>query len=181
MKLIKDFPNYRIYPNGIIESNFKYKTNIPCNTWREVKQVYDKSCGYMIVTLCSGSGVRKNKRVHRLLCEAYLPNPTKRTQVNHIDGNKLNNTLTNLEWVTPQENARHAVNTGLCDKRRQAQEVAIIQLDMEYNLVAEHVSLHEAGRNTGIAWQNISKVCRGIRKSAGNFRWEYKKSSETIS
>lgn len=171
--IINDFPNYRINKEGVIESNYKFKTNIPCDTWREVKQTYDKSCGYMIVTLVR-DGVKKNKRVHRLLCEAYLPNPLNKKHVNHKDGNKLNNSLDNLEWVTPKENAQHAVRIGLCDKRRKAQETKVNQLDLVGNFITTHVSLHEAERITGVTWQNISKVCRGLRKTAGGYKWEYK-------
>ena len=174
MKIIPEFPNYRIHENGKIESNFKYKTNIPCDIWREIKPIYDKSCGYLIVTLCSGTGKRKNKRVHRLLCESFLPNPENKKHVNHKNGNKLDIRLVNLEWSTEKENARHAVDTGLCDERRMKQEVKINQLDLLGNFLVTHDSLHEAGRNTNIAWQNISKVCRGLRKSAGGFKWEYK-------
>lgn len=180
MKIIPEFPNYRIYENGKIESNFKFKTNIPCDTWREVKPILDKGIGYLIVTLCDGKGKRKNKRVHRLLAQAYIPNPENKAHINHIDGNKQNNCLSNLEWNTPKENTKHAIRTGLCDQRRKAQEVAIVQMDLIGNPIQEHVSLHEAGRSTGIAWQNISKVCRGLRNTAGGFKWEYKKRSETI-
>lgn len=174
MKVIPEYPNYRIYENGLIESNFKYKTNIPCDTWRPVKPILDKSCGYLIVTLCSGNGKRKNKRIHRLLCEAFIPNPKNKKHVNHINGNKLDNQLSNLEWATEKENAQHAVDIGLCDERRIKQETQINQLDLLGNFICTHPSLHEAGRVTQIAWQNISKVCRGLRKTAGGFKWEYK-------
>ena len=174
IKCIPEFPNYRITKDGKVLSCYVPKTNIPSDTWTELNQVYDKSCGYMIVTLCH-EGVRKNKRVHRLLCEAFLPNPENKTQVNHIDGNKLNNCLLNLEWVTPKENSRHAVDTGLCDERRKSQEVAVLQYETDgITLVAEHASLHEAGRATGIAYQNISKVVRNIRPRAGGYVWRYK-------
>lgn len=174
-QIISEFPNYKITDKGIVYSNFKFKTNIPCDEWREVKQVYDKSCGYMLVTLCSGTGNRKNKRVHRLLCESFLPNPLNKAHINHIDGNKLNNSLTNLEWNTPQENARHAVDTGLCDKRRQAQEIAVVQYEAdEITKIAEYVSVHEAGRVTGISYQNINKVVKGHRPRAGGYHWKYK-------
>ena len=52
--------------------------------------------------------------------------------------------------------------------------MAVIQMDTDFKFVAEHVSLHQAGRDTGIAWQNISKVVRGLRHTAGGFRWKYK-------
>lgn len=174
MKIIPEFPNYRIYENGVIESNFKHKTNIPCDTWRQVKPIFDKSCGYFIVTLCSGTGVRKNKRVHRLLCEAFIPNPENKKHVNHKNGNKLDNDITNLEWATEKENSKHAVLIGLCDQRRITQETQISQLDLMGNLIESYPSIHEAGRLTNIAWQNISKVCRGLRTTAGGFKWQYK-------
>lgn len=171
-KIINDFPNYKINNLGQVFSNYKYKTAIPCNTWREVKPVLDKGTGYYLVTLVN-NGVRKNQYIHRLLAQNFIPNSLNKPQVNHIDGNKQNNALSNLEWVTAKENSRHAVDIGLCDERRKKQEVAIIQYDLQGNTVAEHVSIHEAGRTTGIAWQNISKVVRGIRKTAGGYHWSY--------
>lgn len=68
--------------------------------------------GYKIVTLCIGDK-HKNMRVHRLVAEAFIPNPQKLPQVNHIDGNKLNNDVTNLEWCTCKQNVNHAQRIGL--------------------------------------------------------------------
>lgn len=172
-KIIPDFPNYKVTYDGRILSCYKPYTSEVTDKWHELNQVYDKSCGYMIVTLCH-NGVRKNKLVHRLMCEAFLPNPENKAHVNHIDGNKLNNSMDNFEWATPKENTNHAVISGLCDARRKAQEKPILQIDLDGNLIAEHASIHEAGRVTGIAYQNISKVVRGIRPRAGGFIWKYK-------
>jgi len=68
--------------------------------------------GYPCVSLHKGKQ-KKNIYVHRLLAEHFIPNPENKLQVNHIDGNKQNNSLDNLEWVTPSENIQHAFKTGL--------------------------------------------------------------------
>ena len=170
---IQNFPNYRINKKGQVFSNFKYKTNIPCDTWRELKPVLDKKVGYFLVTLVN-QGKKSNKHLHRLLATHFIQNPLNKKHVNHIDGNKQNNDLSNLEWTTPQENSQHAVNIGLCDERRKKQETAILQYDLNGNFIVEHASLHEAGRATKVAWQNISKVVRGFRTHAGGYVWKYK-------
>lgn len=68
--------------------------------------------GYLHVALCSG-GEPKHFNVHRLVAQAFIPNPQNKPQVNHRDGNKLNNHVSNLEWTTSAQNQRHAVDIGL--------------------------------------------------------------------
>lgn len=68
--------------------------------------------GYASVDLYD-NGTRTIKRVHRLVAEAFIPNPDNKPDINHKDGNKLNNSVSNLEWVTKSENMRHAYDTGL--------------------------------------------------------------------
>lgn len=172
--IISECPNYRIHKNGLIESCYKPKTNIVTDEWFPVKPILDRSCGYLLVTLTDKKqNYRKNKRVHRLLCEAFLPNPKNKKHVNHINGNKLDNHLENLEWATPKENAQHAMRMGLCDKRTQEQEIPVNQFTLDGEFIFQHRSLHAAERNTNIAWQNIWKVCNVKRNSAGGFKWSY--------
>lgn len=71
------------------------------------------SLGYLRVLLIDGDGKRCHRLIHRLVAEAYLPNPENLPQVNHKDGNKHNNNVDNLEWCTAQENNVHAVKNGL--------------------------------------------------------------------
>lgn len=82
-------------------------------------QVINKTNGHVLKPQPNGKGYLrvhidgKLRFVHRLVAEKYIPNPNNYEQVNHIDGNKLNNSADNLEWVTNQENRDHAVETGL--------------------------------------------------------------------
>ena len=66
--------------------------------------------GYLRVDLYDSNGRRKHKKVHRLVANAFIPNPDGKPQVNHKDGNKENNSVTNLEWVTDKENKDHRKN-----------------------------------------------------------------------
>jgi len=74
---------------------------------RALKPYLNKD-GYHSVTVAG-----KKTKVHRLLAEAFIPNPENKPEVNHIDGDKTNNAVTNLEWATASENRQHAYDTGL--------------------------------------------------------------------
>lgn len=102
MKQIPDFPNYSITQDGQVWS---HRRN------RFLKPVVNSS-GYFYHNLRSG-GKATNKYIHKLIAEAFIPNPEGKPCVNHIDGNKLNNNVSNLEWCTHAENHQHAARTGL--------------------------------------------------------------------
>ena len=169
--IIPQFPNYKINDKGEVFSKYKPKTNIVWDKWTPVKNVLDKGVGYYLVTL-THEGKRKNQFIHRLLAQAFIPNPLSKAHVNHLDGNKTNNLLSNLEWATPQENSQHAVDLGLTTYDHSKK--AIIQYDMNMNFISEYTSGKEAQDVTGVARQNISKVLRGLRKHAGKYIWKYK-------
>jgi hypothetical protein len=78
--------------------------------------MWDKD-GYLATDLYV-NGVRHKKRVHRLVAEAFIPNPENKPEVNHRDGNKMNNEVANLEWVTKSENCWHAWENGFCKPSR---------------------------------------------------------------
>lgn len=93
---------YQIYQNGDVKHNLKQVKKTP--------QI-DKD-GYLVVNLYEG-GKYKTKKIHRLVAETFIPNPQKKPEVNHIDGDKTNNWYWNLEWVTTKENHLHAYKIGL--------------------------------------------------------------------
>lgn len=87
---------------------------------KESKQTLN-TCGYMTVNLCK-NGKSNTKRVHRLVAEAFLGESN--LQIDHIDGNKQNNNLSNLEYVTPKENTNRAWNIGLAKNSEHQREIA---------------------------------------------------------
>jgi hypothetical protein len=99
MKRIPGFPNYTIDIHGVVMGT------------AEKKQTHGKN-GYKYVTLYANN-VGKKLYIHRLVAELYIPNPENKRTVNHIDGNKHNNALSNLEWNTDGENIKHAYDNGL--------------------------------------------------------------------
>ena len=95
-----------------------YSIDINGTVFNELKGTIKKptqlKIGYLMVDLYKNNKATKCY-IHRLLAEHFIPNsePDSKKQVNHIDGNKLNNSITNLEWVTHQDNLKHARDTGL--------------------------------------------------------------------
>lgn len=73
--------------------------------------------GYLEVSLKHGTTIQ-SKTIHRLVAKAFIPNPNSLPQINHVDGNKLNNRFDNLQWCTSQTNMRHAFENGLISKQR---------------------------------------------------------------
>lgn len=82
--------------------------------------------GYRRVCLCKGDA-RNFKSVHRLVAEAFIPNPDNLPQVNHKDGNKFNNNVENLEWCNNSQNQKHAYDNGLKKKKLSKSDVEFIR------------------------------------------------------
>lgn len=108
-KSVKNFPNYEVSNFGRVRNKQKDLMMSPTK---------DSSNGYLVVNLFSDSKHYKKQYVHRLVAEAFIPNRHAKRTVNHIDGNKINNALENLEWATDSENMKHAFVNGLCENTR---------------------------------------------------------------
>ena len=105
------------------------------------------------------------------MAEAFISNPKNKPFINHIDCNKQNNKVSNLEWVTAKENTQHAVKTGLMSPTR---ERAVIQYSMDGEKIQEYISISEAARQTGSLVEKIVNCCRHERVTHNNFQWRYK-------
>lgn len=164
---IDGFPDYEISNLGRVCS-FKGK-------YPKILKPYKNQGSYLYVILCTG-GKKVTKKVHRLVAEAFVPNPENKPEVNHIDEDKENNVAENLEWITRRENVNH----GTRNKRvAEAQGKTIIQYTTEGVFIAEYFSINEAERVTGINPSNICHVCHGKRKTAGGYIWCYEEGGET--
>lgn len=107
---------------------------------------------------------------HHLVAEAFIDNPNNYTVINHIDGNKLNNSVKNLEWCSYSDNAKHAWNTGL--NNSDSIDKSVIQYTMNGKFIKEYKSCAEAVRETGI--KHVHCAAKGARKSAGGYIWRFK-------
>ena len=127
-------------------------------TGRILGDRYD-GAGYKAVLLDG-----KNYYIHRLVALAFLDNPNNLPQVNHIDEVKTNNNVENLEWVTASENVNYSIYKQSCK---------INQITKDSELVKTWESSWQINRETGYDASSIIKCCRGKRKQAYGYRWEY--------
>lgn len=124
---------------------------------------------YKFVTLFI-KGKQKRMRVHRMVAETFIDNPENKPYVNHINGNRSDNNVENLEWVTPSENTQHAVATGLFSSGRAK---AVIQYNLNGDQMATFASASEAARQTGGSQSKITMCCRRQRQTANDYQWRY--------
>ena len=162
--------SFKVYPNGYILS------------------VTNSDGGYLRFVLSAKGRKSKSVKIHRLVAETFIPNPQKLPEVNHIDGNKQNNVIDNLEWCTHQHNIIHSMtvlhphqNDGLVYYNRFVKTKRIVQMDLESNLIAVYANAADAEKATGVCARNILQVANRtpfnekglVRKTAGHFKWAF--------
>ena len=124
--------------------------------------------GYLQVDLCKNGKVKKFL-VHRLVAEAFLPNPDNLPEVNHKDENKQNNNVENLEWC----DRTHNVNYGTAIERMiKTASKSVLQYTLDGQFVREWESTAECGRN-GFNQGHVAECCQGKRKTHKGFIWRY--------
>ncbi len=134
-----------------------------------VRKPGKSNCGYLLIILYDKPRFQ-GRSVHRMVAEAFLPNPEGKLTVNHLNGDKEDNRVENLEWATHSENRRHAFDV-LGEVPHSSRPV--IRMTMGGIEVAEYKSIKEAARLTGSCTSDIGKCCRGIFKQTKGFKWKY--------
>ena len=120
--------------------------------------------GYLKFNMCVNKKAI-NTLIHRLVAQAFIPNPDNKTQVNHINGNKQCNWVGNLEWVTPKENIQHAIKTGLATRNGEGNpnnKSTIEEIHNVCRLLELGKNPAEISRMTGIHPSVISSIKRGV-------------------
>lgn len=160
-KVIDGFPNHEVSNKGRVRN-------------KKTKRLLKPSIRWMYNTVSirkPGERVSTTLHIHRLVCKAFIANPNNYPQVNHIDGNKLNNNVENLEWCTYSMNIKHAYDTGLREPIDHPLKKPILQIDKDNNVLNKFPSIKDAERKTGI--RHIHEVISGAkyRKTAGGYFW----------
>ena len=149
-------------------SNLSRVKSIKFGKERILKPVTDRH-GYLLVGLWKNNK-QKTYKVHRLVAEAFIPNPYNLPQVNHKDENPLNNNVNNLEWCNSKYNCNFGTRIERISKRRSK---TVLQYDLEGNFIREWKSSAECGRN-GFNQGHVAACCQGKLKKHKDSIWRYK-------
>lgn len=150
-KTIENYPNYEVSNLG----------NVRNKKTKRVLRPAKLNTGYLQVRIKDSTGVYRGRNIHRLVMTTFNPvENMENLHVDHIDFNTQNNCLENLRWLTPAENRSRKSGSN-------RKKVLCIETGIIYS------SIMDAARQTGIDQSDISKVCRGVRKTAGGFHWKY--------
>ena len=153
-----EFPGYFVSNLG----------NLLGRSGKPVKQQVNEKGYYVYAMYPNGrKGGCKCVKIHKLVAKAFIPNPENKPQVNHIDGNKLNNNVENLEWCTNQENVIHAYKTGLAKARKGADNPNSKLTKEDAKWIREHYKPNDEvfgarplSRKFGVAHSQIVRIAQ---------------------
>ena len=167
-KDIKDYEGlYQVSNMGRIKSLKRYEksgSKIRLRNEKILKQKNTMGYNYVILSKCNKL---KTYRIHRLVAETFISNPQQLPQVNHIDGNKLNNKAKNLEWCTASYNIKEAYRLNLSKTRK------VIQYNLNGDFIKLWSSIANASKSLNLDTSAIVKCCKGKRNRVGNYLWRY--------
>lgn len=155
-KEIDDFDGYSVDESGNV---FSYRRKV-----KKKLAPIDNGLGYKMVTLAK-NGHYSQKYIHRLVAETFIENPFGLREVNHIDGDKSNNSVSNLEWITHRDNVIHCLKT-IGRKTHRGKKVICIETGEIYN------SMKDAAKANNIKISGISHCICGYAKTAGGLHWK---------
>lgn len=154
---------YQVSNLGRVKTSFKpikcHKNSIRFGKEKILSSKIEKN-GYERVNL-SKDGERKTYSIHRLVAQAFIPNPNNLPQINHKDENKLNNCVENLEWCTAKYNVR------------ESKKKAINQYDFENNFIKKWECSKEVEENIGISVTSLNNCLKQRSQTAGGYIWRY--------
>lgn len=181
---------YQISTNGRVKSLLKvtkFGNRLKVNEEMILKPALGKR-GYYVVSL-NHNGKSKTFTIHRLIAEAFIPNPLNKKFIDHINTIKTDNRIENLRWVTSKENSNNILTLkhssestskkwkeGCYNNRNNIHYRKVQQFDKEGNLIATYDSIIEASEITGVERSSISAVCLGTnpkRHTAGGYIWKH--------
>lgn len=174
-RTIKGFEDYQVNNIGDVR-----RIVAKIGTRKKVPYLLKKrvnSDGYIQYVLANyNNGITKNIGAHRLVALAFIENDNPlRNQVNHINGNKQDNRVENLEWVTQAENRQHFHKYLEWNwKNNPLKSKPVLQYDLQGNFVREFPSQTEVERQLGFNQSCVSRVCRGERKYYNGYIWKFK-------
>jgi hypothetical protein len=192
-KDIEGFNNYQISSIGRVRSKeriVQYKNSI--GTIRKlipekIKSLTISTSGYHRTNISDNSRNQVSKTIHQFVANAFLEKIPGKPFINHIDGNKLNNRIENLEWCTQSENISHAYRTGLkrpseiskkwiSQYAENSRKRPVLQYDLAGNFIRRFDSSKEASGVTGFPQGSISNNCLGKAKTVKGFIFKHEKS-----
>lgn len=154
-KTIKLYPDYEVSDTGLVKNKLTNK----------ILKGYIRN-GYRFVHIKNG----KELRIHRLVAIEFIPNPKNLCCVNHIDENKENNNIENLEWCNHQYNNTFGTRV---EKQAKAMQKKVSKYSLDNIFIEEYESVNEAGLKNNIRPCNISNCLKGRQKTAGKHIWKY--------
>ena len=162
---VKEYSNYEVNQLGEIRHKKRQKILKP----------RDNNGGYQYVNF-KINGKNTNFAVHRIVANAFIPNPNGYTEVNHKDYNKKNNCVNNLEWVSSSQNKQHSY---LKQENKKSRGKAVNQYTKEGTFLKTFDSVSDAAKELGCCVAAISNCCLGRTKTSQGFRWSFVESSTT--